>query len=108
MGKKDYYKIMKYNQYTEIKGYNMYGTLNRPSGKIKPRHRVSQLKSPSRILNIEMIRKNKLEIYLDGGWTLGVRIHNARSEIEPSLKLDIRTIGIPNNMYVDRERWISE
>ena len=54
-----------------------------------------------------MIRENRLEIFFNGGRTLGFRIHNATSKIEPSLKLDVRTIGIPNNMYVDRERWDS-
>ena len=49
---------------------------------------------------IEQIRRpagfnNKLLITFTGGWQLSFRLHNARSQVEPSLKFDINFIGIP-------------
>ncbi len=104
IGKNDFYKIMKYDKYTQIQGYNLYGTLNELTYK-KPKYKVKRLKFPTEIIRTQIVNNNKLEMILDNGWELSFRIHNARTKIEPSLKFDVQLVGIPNNMYNDREWW---
>ncbi len=105
VGTNDFYKIMKYDKYTQIQGYNFYGTLNRQSGRIKPNYNVKKLRFPTEIIRTRIINNNKLEMIFDQGWELSFRIHNARTKIEPSLKFDVRLVGVPNNMYNDSEWW---
>ena len=49
---------------------------------------------PSRLVAIELKPNsdNTVEMYLDNGWQLSFRIHNASSKVEPSLKFDIKFI----------------
>ncbi len=102
VGKHDFYKIMKYNTYTLIQGYNLHGTLGKPSKNIKPRYKIPILSPPTEIIKTSIERTNTLHMILNNGWELSFRIHNARTHVEPSLKFDIKLIGIPNTMYNDR------
>lgn len=102
IGRHDFYKIMKYNTYTQIQGYNLHGTLGKPSNSIKPQYKIPVLHLPTEIIRTSIKGDNKLHMILDNGWELSFRIHNARTKVEPSLKFDIQLIGIPNTMYNDR------
>lgn len=102
VGKYDFYKIMKYDTYTRIQGYNLHGTLGKSSKNIKPQHKIPILHFPTEIIRTSIKDGNKLRMILDNGWELSFRIHNARTKAEPSLKFDIQLIGIPNTMYDDR------
>ncbi len=102
VGKHDFYKIMKYDTYTQIQGYNLHGTLGRPSKDIKPQYKIPLLRLPTEIVKTGIKGDNTLHMILDSGWELSFRIHNAKTRIEPSLKFDIQLIGIPNTMYNDR------
>lgn len=104
LGNNDFYKIMKYDKYTQIQGYNLYGTLNEQSD-VKPKYNVKKLNFPTEIIKTQIVNNNKLEMIFDNGWELSFRIHNARTKIESSLKFDVQLVGIPNNMYNDREWW---
>lgn len=103
VGKHDFYKIMKFDNFVRIQGYNLYGTLNKPSYKQKPERRVQKMTFPTEIIQAKITGNNTLTMTFDKGWALSFRIHNARTKVEPSLKFDVQLVGIPNNMYDDRE-----
>jgi len=41
----------------------------------------------------------------DMGWTVSMRIHNASSRVEPSLKFDVNLISLPNTIHTQIEPW---
>ncbi len=99
IGVNDYYKIVSRDNghLTLIHSFNIHGTLNKPS-KVK----ISTISVPIVQLPTELIAmrfktgsKNTVEMYLNNGWELSFRIHNASSKVEPSLKFDIQFLGMP-------------
>ena len=44
-------------------------------------------------------------MYLNNGWQLSFRIHNAKTEVEPSLKFDIQFIGMPTTILTIECKW---
>jgi len=99
IGTEDYYKVISRNnkQVTIIRTFNVRGTLNKP-GKVK----VSAITVPIVELPTEIVclkfridSTNTVEMYLNNGWQLSFRIHNASTKVEPSLKFDIQFIGMP-------------
>lgn len=107
IGTHDFYKIIKMRGKTEIQSYNLRETLNRPSSSMRPATRVSKLRLPARIIEIRKINSNRVNITFDEGWQLSLRIHNASTNVEPSLKFDIQLIGRPNSAYTHFESWRS-
>ena len=107
IGNKDFYKIIKGNNITEIQGFNLNGTLNKSINAFRPRVRVSKLRLPTRI--IELVYKpnstDTLILTCDEGWQISFRIHNASSRVEPSLKFDINLIGHPQSLYSNHISW---
>ena len=49
--------------------------------------------------------KNTIEMYLNNGWELSFRIHNASSKVEPSLKFDIQFMGMPATILTINCAW---
>lgn len=107
IGNRDFYKIIKGNNITEIQGFNLNGTLNRSLNTLQPRVRVSRLRLPTRIIELEYKRNstNTLILTCDEGWQISFRIHNASSHVEPSLKFDINLIGHPQSLYSNHLSW---
>jgi hypothetical protein len=107
IGTKDFYKIIKGSKKTEIQAYNINGTLNQSSGKIKPSIKVPKLKLPNRIIEIAYKPQstNTLIITFDEGWQISFRIHNASSIVEASLKFDVQLHGRPTSLYTHIELW---
>lgn len=105
IGTYDFYKIIKMKGKTEIQSYNLHETLNKSSHNTKPDTRVSKLRLPTRIIEIKKINSNRVNITFDEGWQLSLRIHNASTNVEPSLKFDIQLIGRPNSAYTHFEPW---
>ena len=62
---------------------------------------------PTRIVSLEFKpwSKNTLELYLDQGWQFSFRIHNAATDVEPSLKFDIQIIGMPTTIISIDCKW---
>ena len=87
LGKYDFYKVTKENGHVAIQSFNINGDLE--WGK--------QWKIPNRIDSITRKRgsQNTLIVSFTGGWQIAFRIHNASSRVEPSLKFDIKFIGVP-------------
>ena len=87
IGEYDFYKVVKENGTVAIQSFNIDGTLG--WGK--------KWRVPDRIDGISRKRGsfNTLIASFTGGWQLSFRLHNARSQVEPSLKFDIKFIGMP-------------
>lgn len=100
LGRNDFYKIIAKdsNRTTEIQAYNIFGTLNKSSGTIRPVSRIPQVRLPNKIFDISFKENssNTVIITCDQGWAVSLRIHNASSKVEPSLKFDVNLIGTPN------------
>ncbi|MEE0273575.1 MAG: HaeIII family restriction endonuclease [Coprococcus eutactus] len=48
---------------------------------------------------------NAVEMFLDNGWQLSFRIHNASTKVEPSLKFDVQFIGMPTSLLNIECKW---
>lgn len=109
IGIEDYYKIVSKDdkRVTFIRTFNIYGTLNQPSENKVSAITVPVVDLPGRLVAIEMRpdSDNTVEMYLDNGWQLGFRIHNASSKVEPSLKFDIKFIGMPTSILNIECKW---
>ncbi len=109
IGTNDYYKVVSRDgkRLTIIHTFNMHGTLNKPS-KIK----VSAITVPIVELPTELVAlkfksgsNNTVEMYLNNGWQLSFRIHNASTKVEPSLKFDVQFIGMPVSILNIECKW---
>lgn len=109
IGTNDYYKVVSKDgkRLTVIHTFNTHGTLNKPS-KVK----VSAISVPIVELPTELVAlkfksnsTNTVEMYLNNGWQLSFRIHNASTKVEPSLKFDVQFIGMPISILNIECKW---
>lgn len=109
LGRNDFYKVIAHtkDRTTEVKPFNMYGTLGLSTKIQKTQYKISQLKMPEQILSMAFKKDslNTILIHCDNGWALSLRIHNASEWVEPSLKFDIQLVGVPVNMGTRIEAW---
>ncbi|GAA9920120.1 hypothetical protein VN0837_08660 [Helicobacter pylori] len=103
LGKYDFYKaiLLEREQKTKLEAYHFHNTLNR-SVKNKPKRIIPLSKLPNRMIYFDFKPKsfNTLELVLDEGWSFSLRIHNASSRVEPSLKFDIKLLSKPESVAV--------
>ncbi|QQW66249.1 HaeIII family restriction endonuclease [Helicobacter pylori] len=103
LGKYDFYKaiLLEREQKTKLEAYHFHKTLNR-SAKNKPKRIIPLSKLPARMIYFDFKPKsfNTLELVLDEGWSFSLRIHNASSRVEPSLKFDIKLLSKPESVAV--------
>ncbi|RVY14946.1 HaeIII family restriction endonuclease [Helicobacter pylori] len=103
LGKYDFYKaiLLEREQKTKLEAYHFNNTLNR-SMKNKPKKIIPLSKLPTRMIYFDFKPKsfNTLELVLDEGWSFSLRIHNASSRVEPSLKFDIKLLSKPESVAV--------
>lgn len=109
LGKNDFYKVIAHtkDRTTEVKPFNLYGTLGLSTKIQKTQYKISTLKMPNQILSATFKKDslNTILIHCDNGWSLSLRIHNASEWVEPSLKFDIQLVGVPVNMGTRIEAW---
>lgn len=109
IGSKDYYKIVSRDskRLTMIYTFNMHGTLNKPGKNKTSAITVPIVELPTRLIALEFLpgSQNTVEMFLDNGWQLSFRIHNASTKVEPSLKFDIQFIGMPTSVLNMECRW---
>ncbi|TPH32028.1 HaeIII family restriction endonuclease [Helicobacter pylori] len=103
LGKYDFYKaiLLEREQKTKLEAYHFNNTLNR-SVKNKPKRIIPLSKLPTRMIYCDFKPKsfNTLELVLNEGWSFSLRIHNASSRVEPSLKFDIKLLSKPESVAV--------
>ena len=109
IGKTDYYKVISRDskKLTLIRTFNLHGTLNKPSAVRVSAITVPVVTLPTRIVALQMKPDSNttIEMYLDNGWQLSFRIHNAEDKIIPTLKFDIQFIGMPPEVTSIECRW---
>ncbi|GAA9457833.1 hypothetical protein UBN111_08100 [Helicobacter pylori] len=103
LGKYDFYKaiLLEREQKTKLEAYHFNNTLNR-SVKNKPKRIIPLSKLPTRMVYFDFKPEsfNTLELVLNEGWSFSLRIHNASSRVEPSLKFDIKLLSKPESVAV--------
>jgi len=109
IGKNDFYKVITDDsrRTTRVEAININGTLNRPSEGQLSIVNVARLKLPTRFYNIDFKRNSQttIEVVCDEGWTVSMRLHNASSRVEPSLKFDVNLISLPHTIHAQVEPW---
>lgn len=109
LGRNDFYKVIAHtnDRTTEVKPFNMYGSLGLSTKIQKTQYKISTLKMPTQILSMAFKKDslNTILIHCDNGWALSLRIHNASEWVEPSLKFDIQLVGVPVNMGTRIDAW---
>lgn len=98
IGKQDFYKVRSKDskRITEICAFNLKGTLNRATDTIQPKNKVPIAKLPTKIINIDFKSSTTLIFDMDNEWKFSFRLHNAKKNVEPSLKFDIQIIEKPS------------
>lgn len=109
IGDKDFYKVIMNDRrrYTQIESININGTLNQPNGKKQALISVPLMKLPTKFYEIDFKegQKNTIVVVCDHGWNISMRIHNASSRIEPSLKFDVQLMAMPSSILTQIEPW---
>lgn len=109
LGAFDFYKIISIDsdKLTQIQTFNMRGTLNKNSKKEEAKVKIPVVNLPTRLVDIQLKpgSTNKVELYLDNGWQFSFRIHNASTNVEPSLKFDIQIEGMPTSIIAINCYW---
>ena len=112
LGRNDFYKVITEDKSrtTRVEAINIAGTLNISSGDEKAITKVPALKMPTQFYHIDFKAgsDNTVEVVCDEGWQISMRIHNASSRVEPSLKFDVQLISFPSSVYAQVEPWDSE
>ena len=109
LGRYDFYKVITDDRHrtTRVEAINIAGTLNQSVKGHRSIVDTSKLKLPTRFYHMDFVPNadNKLEIVCDEGWALTMRIHNASSKIEPSLKFDVQLVSLPSSVHAQVEPW---
>ena len=109
LGVRDFYKVVAIdkNQITEFQSFNFQGELNKNGKKTKATLLIPKADLPTEIISLRFkpSSKSTAELYLNNGWSLSFRIHNASSIVEPSLKFDIQFLGVPANIITINCSW---
>lgn len=109
LGIRDFYKVVAIDnkQITEFQSFNLRGELNKNGRNSKATLIIPQADLPTEIIKIRFKPKsqNTVELYLNNGWSLSFRIHNASTIVEPSLKFDVQFLGVPANIITINCSW---
>ncbi|MDO4755615.1 MAG: HaeIII family restriction endonuclease [Parabacteroides sp.] len=109
IGRYDFYKVITNDarRTTTIQAVNLSGTLNKPAKKIKAIVNVPKAKMPKRFVHIGFKpgSQTTMEIFCDEAWIISMRLHNASSKVEPSLKFDVQLEAIPNSIHSQVAPW---
>lgn len=109
IGKNDFYKVIMNSarRFTKIESININGTLNKADGKKRAIIDVPIMKMPTKFYEIGFKDgiKNTIVVVCDNGWNVSMRIHNASSKVEPSLKFDVTLLAMPSSILTQIEPW---
>lgn len=116
LGRHDFYKVISDGSdcCTRVIAVNVNGTLGCPVGDFKPASRIRSLPMPKKFFHIGFKEvqpgvesKTTVQVVCDEGWDVAMRLHNASSRIEPSLKFDVRLVSRPAATMAETEPWKS-
>jgi hypothetical protein len=99
LGNKDFYKLMRIGQTTQLQPFNIYGTLGKGTPQRRPVTAVRKLPLPTEFLKIAIVSDTTMHIYCDRGWQISLRVHNKDSVVQPSLAFDVNLIGQPSELF---------
>lgn len=103
IGKDDFYKVIlnRKEHQVQIEAFNFNKTLNQPAGDQRSLTQIKKLKFPTQLNRVYFKKdsQNTLLIEMDEGWQISMRVHNASSRLEQSLKLDVQLVGVPRDLY---------
>lgn len=109
IGIEDYYKVVSKDskRLTMVYTFNIHDTLNKPAKNKVSAITVPVVKLPTRLVALEFKPNSDdtVEMYLDNGWQLSFRIHNASTKVEPSLKFDVRFVSMPMEVLNIECKW---
>ena len=109
LGIRDFYKVVAIDKkrITEFQSFNLRGELNKDGKHTKATIFIPVAELPDEIvaLKFKTNSTNTVELYLNNGWSLSFRIHNASTIVEPSLKFDIQFLGVPSNIITINCIW---
>lgn len=109
LGLHDFYKVVAIDkeQKTKFQAFNLRGELNKNGMKTKASIFIPKADLPTEIisLRIKPNSRNTAELFLNNGWTLSFRIHSASTIVEPSLKFDIKFLGMPTSIITINCTW---
>lgn len=109
LGIRDFYKVVAIDkkQITEFQSFNLRGELNKNGEKSNAKILIPQADLPNEIiaLRFKPNSQSTAEMYLNNGWSLSFRIHNASTAVEPSLKFDVQFLGVPANIITINCSW---
>lgn len=105
IGKKPFYKVIKddNNNLVIVKAFNIKGGLNKALNNHDAKYRTSKIEYPTRIIHFDFSekrgQKNTLEMVLNKGWSISFRIHNAKKNLDNSLKFAVTLTGNPPVLF---------
>lgn len=109
LGIRDFYKVVAVDRkrLTEFQAFNLRGELNKDGKRKKATLVIPTADLPTEIISLRFKpdSKSTAELYLNNGWALSFRIHNASTIVEPSLKFDIQFLGVPANIITINCSW---
>lgn len=109
LGTRDFYKVVAIDskRVTEFQSFNLRGELNHDGKHSKPTLIIPVTALPTEIISIRFKPNstNTVELYMNNGWSLSFRIHNASTIVESSLKFDVQFIGVPSNIITVNCVW---
>lgn len=109
LGVRDFYKVVAIDkkQLTEFQAFNLRGELNQKGKRTTATLLIPRADLPTEIIALRFKpgSKSTAELYLNNGWSLSFRIHNASTIVEPSLKFDIQFLGVPANIITVNCMW---
>ena len=109
IGRNDFYKVImnEGRRYTRIESININGTLNLPCGSKRPLVDVPIMRLPTKFYEVGFKEdsSNTINVICDNGWNISMRIHNASSKVEPSLKFDVQLLAMPSSILTQIEPW---
>ncbi len=109
LGTRDFYKVVAVDKKasTEFQAFNLRGELNHNGKHTKATLFIPVSELPNEIIKLRFKPNstNTVEMYMNNGWALSFRIHNASKTVEPSLKFDIQFLGVPANIITINCEW---
>jgi hypothetical protein len=109
LGRYDFYKVIanEAQQTTIVQAYNLYGTLSQAWDEKRPDQKIPRLPLPTKFYDISYKKNsnNTVIVTCDLGWAFSFRIHNASTYVEPSLKFDVRIVGMPPQLHTQVAPW---